>query len=100
MTFADRINPRKFNFSPKMTALVGAIIGHDYGIKDNRGNTLRSISISSDGFVMGNGSSAFIGTASDMDANLLQFTTFCLKRADRKRFASLYKERVIDWRTL
>src|ERR1019366_9594787 len=97
MTFAERINPRKFNFSPKLTALVGAIIGFDYGVKDVRGNTLHSISISSDGFIFGNGSQSFIGTASDLDANLLQFTTFCLNRADRKRFSSLYKKRVTDW---
>lgn len=98
MTFAERIDPRKFNFSPKMTALVGAIIGFDYGVKDVRGNTLRSIAITSDGFIMGNGSQSLIGLARYMDANLLQFTTFCLNRADRKRFTALYSKRVTDYR--
>ena len=30
--FAERINPTNLGFSPKMTAIVGAIIGHDYGV--------------------------------------------------------------------
>ena len=46
--FAERIDPRRLGFSPKLQAIVGAIISHDYGVKDLRGNTLRSISITSD----------------------------------------------------
>jgi hypothetical protein len=98
MTFAERINPRKFNFSPRMTALVGAIIGYDYGVKDVRGNTLRSILITSDGFILGNGSQSFIGSADDLVSNLRLFKSL-ISKADGKRFDALYSKRVIDWRT-
>ena len=33
--FAERINPRNLGFSPKLVAIVGAIIGHDYGVRDH-----------------------------------------------------------------
>src|SRR5690348_2999129 len=50
--FARRINPAALNFSPKMVAIVGAIIGHDYGVRDGRGRQLTGLSITSDGFVI------------------------------------------------
>ena len=63
--FAERIDLRKFNFSPKLTALVGAIIGHDYGVRDRKGGRLTVLSITSDGFVVAastaHESGAFVG---------------------------------------
>src|ERR1039458_5239218 len=49
--FAERISPRDLGFSPKMAAIVGAIIGHDYGVRDSRGGQLTSLAITSDGYV-------------------------------------------------
>jgi hypothetical protein len=97
LEFAERIDPKRLNFSPKMQALVGAIIGHDYGIRDLRGNTLRTISITSDGFILGNGSQSFIGSASDLALNLADFRSL-LTFADNRTFLALYKKRVLDYR--
>jgi hypothetical protein len=38
--FVDRINPARFNFSPMLTAIVGGIIDHDYGVRDRKGGKL------------------------------------------------------------
>lgn len=102
--FAERINPRKFNFSPKLTAIVGAIIGYDYGVRDRKGGQLTSISITSDGFVIAgstasDGGGALIGTAGDLNANLTLYFSE-LAPADLDTFKSLYKSRVSDWRNL
>src|ERR1700733_11730824 len=43
--FAERIHPGRLGFSPKLAAIVGAIIGHDYGVVDGKGGTPTSISI-------------------------------------------------------
>lgn len=76
--FAKRINPRKYNFSPKFGAILGALIGYDYGIRDGRGGHITGVSVTSDGFVIGrstasDGGGAFLGTVSDLHANLGQF---------------------------
>lgn len=100
-TFADRINPARFNFSPKMTALVGAIVGHDYGVRDGRGGRLTSLSITSDGYVIcgstAHETGAFVGSADDLDRNLANYLVF-LTPADRAEFAKVYAVRVTDWR--
>lgn len=95
-TFAERINPRRFNFSPKFVALVGAIIGHDYGVRDRRGNHISSISITSDGYIIGSGN-AFIGSADDLARNLQDFFTV-ISAGDKEKFTTLYAARVKDWR--
>lgn len=99
--FADRINPRNFNFSPKLTAMVGAIIGHDYGVRDSRGGYLSSLSITSDGYLMAastvHESGAFVGTAEELDDNL-SLWKLALTPEDRKRFEELYASNVRDWR--
>jgi hypothetical protein len=97
-TFATRIDPKQFNFSPKMTALVGAIIGHDYGVRDGRGNQVSSFSITSDGFLVSS-SNAFLGDATDLHRNLVELKKF-LSAADVTRLDRLYKERIQDWRSL
>ena len=102
MEFAERIDPSQFNFSPKLTAIVGAIIGHDYGVRDRKGGYLSSLSITSDGFVVASstasdGGGAFIGSASDMIRNLDSFKAE-LSEPDRKEFEALYASRVADWR--
>lgn len=100
--FAERVNPRKFNFSPKLTAIVGAILGHDYGVTDRRGGRLTSLSITSDGFVTcgstaSSGGGAFIGSAEDLDRNLDVWKAE-LSAADRAEFERIYKTRVFDYR--
>jgi hypothetical protein len=94
--FAERINPRRFNFSPKLTAIVGAIIGYDYGVRDGRGNHLTSISITYDGFVIAS-CNAFLGNADDLALNLRAFTR-CLSAGDAGEFDKMYHDRVQDWR--
>jgi hypothetical protein len=101
--FADRIDPHRFNFSPKLVAIVGAIIGHDYGVKDGRGGTLTSLSITSDGYVncgstASDGGGAFIGSADDLERNLDAWKAD-LTPADRAEFERVYKARVTDWRS-
>jgi hypothetical protein len=101
--FAERIHPRKFNFSPKLAAIVGAIIDHDYGVRDSRDGLLTSLSITSDGFVMAgstasDGGGAFLGGASDLDRNLNAFRA-ALTPEDRQEFDRIYKARVVDYRT-
>lgn len=103
-TFAERVNPRNFNFSPKLTAIVGAIIGHDYGVRDRKGGHLTSLSITSDGFVVAtstasDGGGAFIGSAADMEQNLALWKKE-LSVEDLAEFEKLYKGRVQDWRSL
>jgi hypothetical protein len=102
--FADRIDPRKFNFSPKLVAIVGAIIGHDYGVRDGvRGGLLSDLSITSDGFVIAcstasGGGGAFIGGVSDLERNLNAYRAD-LTDEDRAEFDRLYALNVRDWRS-
>lgn len=106
MDFAERINPRKLGFSPKMSAIVGAIIGHDYGVRDSRGGHLTSLSITSDGFVMAQstmslGGGAFLGSADELERNLEIFTAYLasdVSDEDADELTRLYKENVRDWR--
>jgi hypothetical protein len=102
--FAERINPKNFNFSPQLVAIVGAIIGHDYGVRDRKGGKLTSIAITSDGFIIAgstasDGGGAFIGEASDMERNLAEFKKE-LNADDLKLFNSIYASKVKDWRKL
>lgn len=103
MDFSERINPRNFNFSPKLTAIVGAIIGHNYGVTDRKGGRLTGLSITSDGYVIAQStaheSGAFIGRADELVHNLDDYRKF-LSPADRAEFNQLYKMRVTDWRNL
>jgi len=95
-SFATRINPMTMGFSPKMAAIVGAIIGHDYGVKDRRGRRPTGISITSDGFVIASstasdGGGVFIGGAGDLEQNL------SIWKADQSEFETHYAK-VTDWR--
>jgi hypothetical protein len=101
-TFADRVNPKRFNFSPKLVAIVGAVIAHDFGVRDRKGGRLTSISITSDGFVIAgstasDGGGAFLGTADEMKKNIDLWKSG-LEADDRAEFEKLYKARVTDWR--
>lgn len=104
---AERINPRNLGFSPKMVAIVGAIIGHDYGVRDRKGGRLTSLSITSDGFVTASstasdGGGAFIGSADDLDRNLEQFVMVLhddVSDEDAEEFERRYKVNVTDWRS-
>jgi len=103
MEFAERIDPSKFNFSPKLVAIVGAIIGHDYGVRDSRGGHLSNLSITSDGFVtaqstMSDGGGAFIGSATDLERNLNEYRAE-LTDEDRAEFDRFYEVNVRDWRS-
>lgn len=99
--FAERINPRRYNFSPKLVAIVGAIIGFDFGVRDRKGGRLTSISITSDGFVIAGStaheSGAFIGSAEDMTNNIGLWLNE-LTADDRAEFEKLYRANVEDWR--
>ena len=103
---AERINPRNLGFSPKLVAIVGAIIGHDYGVRDRKGGRLTSLSITSDGFVTcgstaSDGGGAFIGSVDDLDRNLEQFVMVLHNEVgdeDAEEFERLYKVNVRDWR--
>ena len=103
---AERINPRNLGFSPKMVAIVGAIIGHDYGVRERKGGRLTSLSITSDGWVTASstasdGGGAFIGTAEDLDRNLEQFVMVLhddVSDEDAEEFERIYKANVKDWR--
>jgi hypothetical protein len=102
--FAERINPTNLGYSPKMTAIVGAIIGYDYGVRDRKGGLLSGLSITSDGYVMANStaheSGAFIGSADDLNRNLAdyQFVLAGENDEDAEEFARLYATNVKDWR--
>ena len=104
---AERINPRNLGFSPKMVAIVGAIIGHDYGVRDRKGGRLTSLSITSDGFVTcgstaSDGGGAFIGSVDDLDRNLEQFVMVLHNEVgdeEAEEFERLYKANVTDWRS-
>lgn len=102
--FAERINPKNYNFSPKLVAIVGAIIGFDYGVRDGvrGGQLLAPISITSDGFVtagstMSDGGGAFIGEARDLESNIALYLND-LSAADREEFGFYYRQNVKDWR--
>jgi len=102
--FADRVNPARHNFSPKMTAIIGAILGFDYGVRDGRGGRLTSISITSDGFVVAgstasDGGGAFIGDAADMTRNI-DLWLDKLNAEDKAEFKRLYSANVADWRSV
>jgi hypothetical protein len=100
---AEKLNPHKLGFSPKMAALLGAILGHDYGVTDSRGGRLTSLSITSDGFVICGStqheSGAFVGEVSDLERNL----EFLLEAAhldvsEAIAFERVYASRVQDYR--
>ena len=107
MEFAERINPRNLGFSPKLVAIVGAIIGHDYGVRDGRGGRLTGLSITPDGYVTASstassGGGAFIGSADDLDRNLEQFVMVLhddVSDEDAEEFERVYKQNVRDWRS-
>jgi hypothetical protein len=100
---AEKLNPRKFGFSPKMAALFGAILGHDYGVTDSRGARLTSLSITSDGFVVcgstAHESGAFVGEVSDLERNLVSLLEAAhLHVSEAIAFERVYASRVQDYR--
>ena len=105
--FAEKINPRNLGFSPKLVAIVGAILGYDYGVRDRKGGLLSSLSITSDGYVIASstasdGGGAFIGDAQDLDRNLEQFVMVLHNEVgdeEAEEFVRLYKVNVRDWRS-
>ena len=106
-SFEDRVNPRNLGFSPKLTAIVGAILGHDYGVRDRKGGLLSGLSITSDGYVMASstasdGGGAFIGSAEDLERNLEQYIMVLhddVSDEDAEEFERRYKANVTDWRS-
>lgn len=102
MTFEERINPAQFGFSPKLVAVVGAIINYDYNVRDRKGGLITGLTITSDGFVTANstasnGGGAFIGTAEDLERNLIAWKTE-LTPEDAAEFDRKYAANVKDWR--
>jgi hypothetical protein len=100
---AEKLNPRKHNFSPKMAALLGAILGYDYGVRDSRGGRLTSLNITSDGFVIcgstaSDGGGAFVGEAGDLHRNLAELIRAAkLTKAERKFFFDTFHSRCTDY---
>ena len=100
-----KLNPTQYGFSPKLTAIVGGIIGHDYGVRDRKGGKLGPLSITSDGFVIAQStaheSGAFIGEARDLERNLeLLLTDAKLTDDEQTEWDNLYRRNVTDWRQL
>src|SRR5690348_3383805 len=101
-TLADKLNPRKHGYSPKMTAIVGAIIGHDYGVRDPRGGKLMGLTITSDCFVTASTTShesgVFVGTYLDFANNLSGLLARVqLTPEEKAEYDRLYKQHVTDW---
>lgn len=95
--FAKRINPRKYQFSPRFGAMVGALLGYDYGIRDSKGGHITSLSFTSDGFVIGqstasDGGGAFLGTRSDLKENIELWLSH-LDVADSLKFCTIAASR-------
>ena len=94
----------KNNYSPKIAAIIGAVLGFDYGVRDGRGNQVTGLSITSDGFVIGQtpnpDASPFIGSADDLARNLaLLIADANLTLAETKLYGRLYDTHVKDWRS-
>lgn len=102
MSLAERINPRNLGYSAKMTAIVGAILGHDYGVRDRRGNRLTGLSITSDGFVIAHtepvSSGAFIGSADELEINIKRLLADANLTDEEAHEWELAYNRVTDWR--
>ena len=106
-SFEDRVNPRNLGFSPKLTAIVGAILGHDYGVRDRKGGLLSGLSITSDGYVMASstasdGGGAFLCDVQDLESNLEQYIMVLhedVSDEDAEEFERRYKVNVTDWRS-
>jgi hypothetical protein len=102
-TLARKLNPQTHGFSPKMCALVGAILGFDYGVRDSRGGQLTSLNITSDGFIIcgstaSDGGGAFVGEASDLHRNLADLLLAAkLTKAERKCFFDTFHSRCTDY---
>ena len=86
-----------------MTLVMGAILGYDYGSRDERGNQWTSLSVTSDGFVIAQtnppSSGAFVGSYEDLTRNvgkLLQDAK--LDDQQDTLFWATFKTRVPDWR--
>lgn len=103
-TLAEKLNPRKLGYSPKMAAIVGALIGTDYGVTSERiGRLTGEFNITSDGFVVAScehhASGAFIGAAADFERNIIQLLKDAqLTEAERSEFWLQYSSKVRDWR--
>jgi len=101
---AAKMNPGKLGFSPKMAAIVGAVLGFDYGVRTARGHQLIGLSITSDGFVIATtdpiSSGAFLCTAEELARNLALVIADAKLTADEtKLYERLYSQHVKNWRT-
>ncbi len=105
MYLAQKVNPRRLGYSPKMTAIMGAIIAHDYGARDPYGRKLVALSITSDGFVLGHtddpDATLFLGDADELHHNIQRVLRDAkLDKVELEAFWRLYDSRVRDWRAL
>lgn len=99
---AIKMNPKAFGYSPRMAALLGAVLGHDYGARDSRGGHITSLAITSDGFVVGASTAsdggAFLGTVADLARNLaLLVADANLTPEETALFTATLKDRVTDY---
>jgi|ERR1035437_1382805 hypothetical protein len=104
MELFEKLDAARLGFSPKMAAIVGAVIGHDYGVRDRKGGKLGHLSITSDGYVTAqstasDGGGAFIGSAEEVESNLgLLVSEAALSAEEKAEYDRLYAAHVTDWR--
>lgn len=98
MELHEKLNPRKHDFNGKMTSIVGAIMGHDYGDFDPSIGPIKELKVTSNGQVLANGV-AYVGTFEEMYYNLDALLSKAgLTSLERAKFDSLYRQNVQDWR--
>lgn len=101
MTLAEKLHPSRFTrMSPKMMAIVGAILGETW-----TNPTLASFVITSDGHVLAErtgdvGANEFIGAVEDFEGNVRRLLDAAeLSPDERADFYTLYNAVVTDHRS-
>lgn len=89
----QKLHPGRFSdMSPKMAAIVGAVLGEDWARP-----RLGGLSITSDGFVVSG--HHFLGDVSDLERNIHNLLEVAgLTDAERSEWDRLYSQNVSDWR--
>jgi len=99
-SLAEKLDPRPLGYSPKMSTIIGAILGHDYGVSGGHIGTLTGeFSVTSDGFVIasctGHESGAFFGGITEFEQNIQRLLKDAnLNEKERKEFDALYAQHV------
>lgn len=97
----DKVDPRRLGCSPATAMIVGAILNHDFGARNGRGQRITNLWVSEDGFVVVQTHDCnyeFIGTAYDLYQTLMGV----LKRAEltppeRDEFTQMFESRILNF---